>query len=134
MKKINSACRRYLHEIKATLPCFGSKAHVMIKDIREKICELDFESGEPCYEELCEQLGTPAEVARGFGGTSIDNNIKQRAKRYFKVKILAAALAVLLVAVTALLIVIIKETSGRTVISNAYEVQEYYHGVFQPNT
>lgn len=134
MKKINSACKRYLHEIKADLPCTDSEAHVIIKDIREKIFELDFETGEPCYEELCEQLGTPAEVARGFGCTSIDSSIKKRAKRYFKVKILAAVLAVLLVAVTTFTVIIIKEASGRKiVVSDAYENDNYDHGLFSSN-
>ncbi len=120
MKKINSACRRYLHEVKADLPCSGSEAHVIIKDLREKIFELDFETGKPCYEELCEQLGTPAEVARGFGGTSIDNSIKKRAKRYLRAKMVAAILAVALVIVIAFLIVVIKEKSGVTIVIGPY--------------
>lgn len=121
MKMQNKVCRKYLRDVKAKLPCSGSVKQVLIKDLGERISEFAAEQ-QISYDELCLQFGTPAEVAHGFEGAEVSFDIKTRAKRYFKAKIAAAVLAALLVAVTVLLVVIVKETSGRVEVSNVRDL------------
>lgn len=122
MKMQNKVCRKYLRDVKAKLPCSGSVKQVLIKDLGERISEFAADRDQVSYDELCFQLGTPAEVAHGFEGAEVSSDIKTRAKRYFKAKIAAAVLAALLVAVTVLLVVIVKETSGRVEVSNVRDL------------
>ena len=122
MKMQNKVCRKYLRDVKAKLPCSGSVKQVLIKELGERISEFAADRDQVSYDELCDQLGTPAEVAHGFEGAEVSSDIKTRAKRYFKAKIAAAVLAALLVAVTVLLVVIVKETSGRVEVSNVRDL------------
>ena len=132
MKMQNKVCRKYLRDVKAKLPCSGSVKQVLIKDLGERISEFAAEQ-QISYDELCDQFGTPAEVAHGFEGAEVSSDIKTRAKRYFKAKIAAAVLAALLVAVTVLLGIVIKEGSGKVVVSGPNDEKiVYYTGVIRP--
>ena len=129
MKMQNKVCRKYLRDVKAKLPCSGSVKQVLIKELGERISEFAADRDQVSYDALCDQLGTPAEVARSFEGAEVSSDIKTRAKRYFKAKIAAAVLAALLVAVTVLLVVIIKESSGHIVASDAYEISGVFNRI-----
>ncbi|MBQ9079779.1 MAG: hypothetical protein IJY27_01785 [Clostridia bacterium] len=117
----NKVCQKYLRDIGKNLSCSAGVKHVLLHDFAERIYCYEAEVGEASYDKLCVEFGAPEDIAKSFEGAALSDNIRSRAKKYFVTKIIAVALAVALVAVTALLIYIIKEASGTTVVSDAYE-------------
>ena len=117
----SKTAKKYLRDISKKMSCSGSLRHVLLGELRSRVYDFAAEQSAVTFESLCEQFGTPEEVAHGFDCTEVTEDIKNRAKKYFGAKISAIALAVALVAVTAFLIVIIKESSGTVTISDAHE-------------
>ena len=118
----SKTAKKYLRDISKKMSCSGSLRHVLLGDLRSCVYDFAAERSAITFEALCEQFGTPEEVARSFDCTEVTEDIKNRAKKYFGAKIAAIALAVALVAVLIFLVVVIKETSGAIHITDAYEV------------
>lgn len=116
----SKTAKKYLRDISKKMSCSGSLRHVLLGELRTRVYDFAAEQSAVTFESLCEQFGTPEEVARGFDCTEVTEDIKNRAKKYFGAKITAIALAVALVAVLIFLVVVIQETSGTIYITNAY--------------
>ena len=114
--------KKYLRDIGQKMSCSGSLRHVLLGDLRSRVYDFAAEQSAITFEALCEQFGTPEEVARSFDCTEVTEDIKNRAKKYFGAKIAAIALAVALVAVTVLLIIIVKGSSGTVEVSDVHKV------------
>ena len=116
----SKTAKKYLRDISKKMSCSGSLRHVLLGELRSRVYDFAAEQSAVTFESLCEQFGTPEEVARGFDCTEVTEDIKNRAKKYFGAKIAVIALAVALVAVLIFLVVVIQETSGTIHITNAY--------------
>lgn len=114
--------KNYLRDIGKRMSCSGSLRHVLLGELRSRVYDFAAERSAVTFEVLCEQFGTPEQVARGFDCTEMTENIKKRAKKYFGTKIAAITLAVALVGVTLFLVIVIKEKTGIIYITNAHEI------------
>lgn len=115
--------KKYLRDIGQKMSCSGSMRYALLGELRSRVYDFAVEQPAVTFEALCEQFGTPEEVARGFDCTEVTEDIKNRAKKYFGAKIAAIALAVALVAVTVFLVVVIKEKTGTIIyITNSHVI------------
>lgn len=101
----NKIINLYLKEIKDKLLCPNNVKKAFLKEIRQNIAdaEIDIVSIEDLYREI----GSPEEIARSFESRDDIEQIKAKAKKYTKIKIICAVcLALAIVAVIVCSIVI----------------------------
>ena len=65
-KTYNKVVKRYLKELKSALICSYSMKHVLLSTVKLRISELVSDSSTLSFEDLCNEIGTPEEIAHSL--------------------------------------------------------------------
>lgn len=118
-------------EVTRALPCSFGKRKAIADNLRERI-EEEISDDELTMAFLLEKFGTPDEVARGFGQTSLGESFLKKAK---KSKIMIAIISAVLILIIGLLIFVLINTievnNSSTYISDVQEVCSSMNMLFQ---
>ena len=66
MRMFNSAAKRYLREIRKSLPCGRKERKCVLEDIRQSIENKEATDGPDTYEALVSRYGSPDEIASAY--------------------------------------------------------------------
>ena len=79
--------RLYLKEIKNSLICSNNIKKVFTKEIQQQITEMEKDTPISSIDILYEKIGFPNEIARGFETREDVEQLKKKAKKYTRTKI-----------------------------------------------
>lgn len=97
----------YLKQLKTTLMCSSSMKKAFISEIKHQITELENQFQVLTLEDLHTVIGSPDEIARGFESRNDIENLKKKAKKYTRTKIICwVSLILAIVAVTVSIVVV----------------------------
>lgn len=97
----------YLKQLKTTLMCSASMKKVILSDVKHQISELEDQLQVLEEEDLHREIGNPDEIARGFESRDDIENLKKKAKKYFRTKIICwVSLILAIVAITVSIVVV----------------------------
>ena len=85
----------YVKEVKDKLLCPNNVKKAFLQEIRQNISNLENETGVLSIEDLYREIGSPDEIARSFESRDDIEQIKAKAKKYRKVKIICAVSLIL---------------------------------------
>lgn len=80
----------------------------MINEIKHKIAELENQIQVLSMEDLHSEIGHPDEIARGFECREDIDKLKEKAKKYFKIKIISWICLIVAMIAIAVSVIIIK--------------------------
>ncbi len=98
----------YLKQLKATLMCSSSMKMAFISEVKHQIAELEDQFQVLTVEDLHREIGSPDEIARGFESRNDIENLKKKARKYTRTKIICWISLILAIAAIIISIVYIK--------------------------
>ena len=114
--KMNNVINQYIKLVKKHLPCKLATRWVIGKEIKAAILDRFADAEEISLEMLCDEFGTPEEVANSFLESSYVGETRKRIKW---INIIVTCVCIVAIAVLALGIVLIFESSSNyTYINN----------------
>lgn len=97
----------YLKQLKTTLMCSASMKKVILSDVKHQISELEDQLQVLEEKDLHREIGSPDEIARGFESRDDIENLKKKAKKYSRTKIICwVSLILAIVAITVSIVVV----------------------------
>lgn len=97
--KINKDSKNYIRDLKLFLPVHEKKEKQLFSDIKSRLEELNKDSPEITYEQICDELGAPQEVvSEYFFNSDTDYLVKKlRFAKYIRRVCIAIIIAILIV-------------------------------------
>lgn len=96
---MNKDSKNYIHDLKLFLPVHGKKEKQLFADIKSRLEELNKDSSDITYEQICDELGTPQEVvSEYFFNSDTDYLVKKlRFAKYIRRVCIVIIIAILIV-------------------------------------
>lgn len=113
--------RRYISEIGDKLSCSKPLKATFLGELREGIDSFRSPDRELTMEALCEEFGSPEEIAAGFFNREDYEELLRKTKaRAVRWKIVSALVTVILLVAIVLIVSVIREFTGTITVTNPF--------------
>ncbi|MCH5341155.1 MAG: hypothetical protein J1E01_06795 [Acetatifactor sp.] len=113
--------RRYLSEVGDKLSCPKPLKTTFLGELRERIDSFQSLDGEVTMEALCEEFGSPEEIADGFFNREDYEELLRKTKtRVVRWRIVSALVTVILLVAIVFIVSVIQESAGTFTVTNPY--------------
>lgn len=113
--------RRYLSEVGDKLSCPKPLKTTFLGELRERINVFRSPDREVTMEALCEEFGSPEEIADGFFNREDYEELLRKTKtRAVRWKIVSALVTVVLLVTIVFLVAVIRDSAGTYTVTNPY--------------
>ena len=113
--------RRYLSEVGDKLSCPKPLKATFLGELREGIDSFRSSDREVTMEALCEEFGSPEEIADGFFNREDYEELLRKTKtKVVRWKIVSALVTVILLVAVVYIVYVIREFDGTYIVTNPY--------------
>lgn len=117
----NTITRRYLSEVGDKLSCPKPLKNTFLGELRERIDFFQSPDREVTMEALCEEFGTPEEIADGFFNREYYEELLRKTKtKAFRWKIVSALVTVILLVAIVFIVSVIRDSAGTITVTKPY--------------